>query len=217
MRSDERLEEAVSELCELIGSEGPQVANKAMRRVQKALDLDFAPVAAVQWVDIEHVTQNQYNPNQVAKNELKLLEISIDHDGMTQPVVTVWDEEHKRYIIVDGFHRYLVMKTSPKLRRRYHGLLPVVVIDKSPKERMASTVRHNRARGKHAVGGMGKLVMEMVKEGASDSEICNELGLEPDELVRLKHSTGVAALFKGREYSKSWKTVKQMRVENGEG
>jgi ParB-like chromosome segregation protein Spo0J len=207
-------ERVLNELYEWVVKRGVEAANKTMRTIQQALGLTFAPVAAVQWVDVERVEANDYNPNKVAKNEMKLLEVSIKHDGYTQPVVAVYDKNRDRYTIVDGFHRYLIMKTSQEIREKYRGLLPVVVLNKAPKERMAATIRHNRARGKHTITSMGYLVSQMVVEGATDEEICNELGIEPDELVRLKHKTGVAALFKDREYSKSWKTVKQIEEEN---
>lgn len=213
MPRNKRYDDAVRALCEEVQEKGVEVMNDAVKALRDAAGLSEAPVAAVQWVDIEKVKANSYNPNQVAKNELKLLEISIDHDGYTQPVVVVYDEVKDRYVIVDGYHRYTVMRSSEKIRHKYNGKLPVVVLNKSPKERMAATVRHNRARGKHSINGMGQLVVSMLKEGATDEEVCNELGLEADELVRLKHMTGVAALFKDREYGKSWKTTTQMKEE----
>lgn len=109
------------------------------------------PVDFVRWVPLEQVTANDYNPNSVARNEMKLLYLSIRNDGYTQPTVTVYDEENDRYVIVDGFHRFLTMKSNPDIYERCGGRLPIVVIDKPINDRMASTVRHNRARGKHSV------------------------------------------------------------------
>lgn len=171
------------------------------------------PVSRIQFIDVDMIEPNDYNPNAVAKNELKLLEISIDHDGYTQPTVTIWDEQKQKYVIIDGFHRYYTMKTSKLINERNGGKLPIVVLDKDINDRMASTVRHNRARGKHSVTGMGNIVCEMIKNGATDEEVCNELGLEVDELVRLKYTSGVAKLFEDAEFSKSAKPTHQIERE----
>ena len=169
-------------------------------------------VAHVQWVPLDKVSANDYNPNVVAPNELRLLYHSILMDGYTQPVVTFYDAESDVYTIVDGFHRYLVMSYHKDIRERTNGLLPVVVIDKSVNERMASTVRHNRARGKHQVTGMAGIVFSMLDNGMNDASICNELGLEADELIRLKYVTGFAKLFEDVEYKKSWESRRQIRL-----
>lgn len=139
--------------------------------------------SGVLFVDIDKIEPNDYNPNAVAKQEMKLLETSIDHDGYTQPTVTIYDKDRDKYVIIDGFHRYYVMKTSKLINERNNGKLPIVVLDKNINERMASTVRHNRARGKHSLTGMGNIVMSMVNNGMTDEDICNELGLETDELI----------------------------------
>ena len=170
------------------------------------------PVNYVRWVPIEKVHANDYNPNSVAKNEMRLLYVSILHDGYTQPVVTVYDEDKDQYVIVDGFHRYTTMRLNKDIADRNNGLLPVVVIDKSINDRMASTVRHNRARGKHSVSGMANMVFQMLDNGWADDAICAELGVEPDELVRLKHVTGFSKLFENVEYRKSWETKRQIEL-----
>jgi ParB-like chromosome segregation protein Spo0J len=170
------------------------------------------PVDYVRWVPVEKVFANDYNPNSVARNEMKLLYHSIASDGYTQPTVTIYDPEKDRYVIVDGFHRYLTMKTHEDIAERCSGRLPVVVIDKPINDRMASTVRHNRARGKHAVTGMANMVFEMLDGGWSDAHICNELGLEPEELIRLKHITGFSKLFENYEYSKAWESRNQIKL-----
>ena len=170
------------------------------------------PVANVQWVPWEQVVANEYNPNVVAPNELRLLYRSILADGYTQPVVTVYDAEHDQYVIVDGFHRYLVMRYHEDIQDRTNGMLPVVVIDKDMNGRMASTIRHNRARGKHQVKGMATIVFAMLEGGMSDESICAELGLEADELIRLKHVTGFSKLFANTEYKQSWETRRQIRL-----
>ena len=169
------------------------------------------PVDAVLWVPIEMVQANDYDPNTVANNELKLLYTSIEHDRYTQPIVTVFDEEEKKYIIIDGFHRYFVMKKYKDIRERTNGYLPIVVLSKDINDRMASTIRHNRARGKHSVGGMGEIVFKMLDNGWGDAEICKELGMEADELVRLKHVTGFSKLFEETEYKRSWETKKMIK------
>jgi hypothetical protein len=169
------------------------------------------PVGNVIWVPISEVVANDYNPNIVAAQELKLLSISILHDGYTQPVVTIFDKKQKKYVIVDGYHRYFVMKTNKKVAELTGGLLPIVVLKKDINDRMASTIRHNRARGKHTINGMSQLVFNMVENGWDDLKICNELGLEADELLRLKHMTGVASLFKDKDYAKSWEEGYQIK------
>lgn len=171
------------------------------------------PVAHVQFVPVEKVHANNYNPNAVASNEMKLLYTSILHDGYTQPVVTIYDEEKDRYVIVDGFHRYTVMRVNKDIYEANGGLLPIVVLDKGINDRMASTVRHNRARGKHSIEGMGNIVLGMLKNGWRDEEVCNELGMEPEELLRLKHITGFSKLFKDVEYRRAWEARSQARIK----
>ena len=168
------------------------------------------PVSRVQWVPIDQVEANAYNPNIVAPNELRLLYHSIKEDGYTQPIVTIWDPDTKTYVIVDGFHRYLVMKYHADIRDRTGGLLPIVVLDKPMNERMASTVRHNRARGKHQVTGMATIVFHMLDNGWTDERVCAELGLEADELLRLKYVTGFAKLFEDVEYRHAWESKRQI-------
>lgn len=170
-------------------------------------------------VPIEKVFANDYNPNAVAKQEMKLLYISIKHDGYTMPVVTIYDKEKDRYIIVDGFHRYSVMKMYKDIYEENEGLLPIVVISEDINDRMASTVRHNRARGKHSIDGMGNIVMNMLQNGWTDKRIMYELGLEKEELIRLKHLTGYAKFFEQGEYNHAIMTDKQIeekiKYENG--
>lgn len=170
------------------------------------------PVADVKWVPLEKVEANDYNPNKVAANELRLLYLSIKQDGYTQPVVTFYDPDRDRYVIVDGFHRYTIMRRYKDIRDRTRGLLPVVVIDKPINDRMASTIRHNRARGKHSVGGMAQIVFGMLDGGWDDEAICSELGMEADELLRLKHVTGFAKLFDDVDYRRAWETRRQIKI-----
>jgi len=170
------------------------------------------PVDRIRWIDKEKVQANDYNPNSVATNELKLLYHSIKQDGYTQPIVTIYDEEKDKYIIVDGFHRHLTLKLNQDISDANFGKLPCVVIKKNINDRMASTVRHNRARGKHSLQGMSSMVFNMLDNGWSDSEVCNELGMEADELIRLKHITGFSKLFENVEYAKAWETKKQIKL-----
>jgi len=171
------------------------------------------PVDFVYWVPIGLIEANDYNPNNIAKIELSLLYKSIEHDGFTQPIVAIFDPEKKKYIIVDGFHRYFVMISYPNLLERCHGLLPVVVINKPINDRMASTIRHNRARGKHSVQGMSNLVFQMLDNGWDDAKICNELGMEAEELLRIKHITGFSKLFADRDYNRAWMTKRQIEIK----
>jgi ParB-like chromosome segregation protein Spo0J len=162
------------------------------------------PVDFVQWVPAEQVTANDYNPNAVAPPEMRLLYTSIREDGFTQPIVSSHDTQNKQYIVVDGFHRNRVGKERRDIKERIHGYLPIVVIDKPLEERMASTIRHNRARGKHAVTPMSDLVATLYRGGWADDRIAKELGMELDEVLRLKQITGLPEIFADREYSRAW-------------
>ena len=163
-----------------------------------------SPVYNVQAVPIEKITANDYNPNAVAPPEMALLEISIWKDGYTQPVVACYDKDNDMYVVVDGFHRYLTIKNSERIYKREKGLLPIVLIDKEIGDRMASTIRHNRARGTHNIELMSTIVSELVEMGKGDRWICKHIGMSVDELLRLKQITGVAALFANRDFSESW-------------
>jgi ParB-like chromosome segregation protein Spo0J len=171
------------------------------------------PVNRIKWVDVNKVSPNDYNPNSVAKKEMGLLYTSILHDGYTQPVVTIYDEVKDKYIIIDGFHRYFTCKTNKDILDRNKGRLPIVVLNKDINDRMASTVRHNRARGMHSVTGMSSMVFNMLENGWEDVDICNELGMSVEELVKLKHITGFSKLFEDKEYSKSWQTKNQLLLK----
>ena len=160
------------------------------------------PVDVVQWVPAELVVANEYNPNVVAPPEMELLKISIAEDGYTQPIVVYEEEGH--YTVVDGFHRNRVGKECKEISERIHNHLPVVVINKPLQNRMASTIRHNRARGTHAIAPMSKVIEELYFLGWSDKKIAQQLGMEKDEVLRLKQFTGLGNLFKNRKYSKAW-------------
>lgn len=170
------------------------------------------PIDFVRWVPINLVEPNDYNPNSVAKVEMGLLYKSIKHDGYTQPIVTIFNEEIGKYVIVDGFHRYFTCKNNKDIFDRNQGLLPIVVIEKDINERMAATIRHNRARGEHSVSGMSNMVFQMLENGWTDENICNHLGMEPEEILKLKHITGFSKLFENTEYKQSWESKKQMQL-----
>lgn len=163
-----------------------------------------SPVYGVQAVPIEKIRANAYNPNSVAPPEMKLLEISIWEDGYTMPVVCYYLPDEDIYEIVDGFHRYTVLNTSKRIFERERGLLPVVVIEKDINNRMASTIRHNRARGSHSIDLMVNIVAELTQAGMGDDWIRKHIGMDEDELLRLKQISGIAALFANRQFSESW-------------
>ena len=164
----------------------------------------ISPVYNVKAVPVEKIQANAYNPNAVAPPEMKLLELSIWEDGFTMPVVCYYLPDEDLYEIVDGYHRYIVLKTSKRVHAREKGLLPVVVIDKDINNRMASTIRHNRARGTHSIDLMVNIVAELVQSGMSDQWIAKHIGMDVDELLRLKQISGLAALFKNHEFSRAW-------------
>lgn len=165
-----------------------------------------SPVYGVRAVPIEKIRANSYNPNAVAPTEMQLLYDSIKEDGYTMPTVCYYIQEEDVYEIVDGFHRYMIMKTHPDIYEREGGCLPVSVIDKPLGERMASTIRHNRARGTHNVDLMSGIVGELHELGKTDHWIMKHLGMDADEVLRLKQISGLASLFKDKEFSKA-KTV----------
>jgi len=162
----------------------------------------ISPVYNVKAVPLEKIRANSYNPNSVALPEMKLLETSIWEDGYTMPIVCYYLEDEDLYEIVDGFHRYTIMLKSKRIRDREHGVIPVSVIDKPLTDRIASTIRHNRARGTHSIELMTNIVAELVESGMSDRWIMKHIGMDADEILRLKQISGLASLFKDKEFSK---------------
>lgn len=160
------------------------------------------PVLNVKMVDIDKVIANDYNPNKVAPPEMKLLKHSIEEDGYTQPIVTYYDAKKDTYIVVDGFHRFRCAKEYFHLSQ-----IPVVTIDKDLSNRMASTIRHNRARGTHQIMDMSKIVVDLSSNGWSESEISKHLGMELDEIIRLKQISGLKEAFANHVFSKSWEEL----------
>ncbi|EGT0642672.1 MULTISPECIES: ParB/RepB/Spo0J family partition protein [Citrobacter] len=164
------------------------------------------PVDCVLWIKNEHISPNDYNPNNVAPPEKKLLQKSLEADGFTQPIVVVHSTEEE-YEIVDGFHRHELGKSKPSLKSRLHGYLPVTCLQRERHERMAATIRHNRARGRHKIHAMSEIVRELSLLGWSAEKISKELGMDDDEVLRLKQINGLQELFADRRFSKAW-TVK---------
>ena len=163
------------------------------------------PVDCVLWIPAEQIEGNDYNPNSVAPPEMKLLEISIKEDGYTQPIVAVGMNGY--YEVVDGFHRNRIGKESKEISERIKGYLPVTLINSYREDkgnRIAATIRHNRARGKHQVGAMSDIVLELSRRNWSNEKIGRELGMEPDEVLRLKQITGLAEMFADGEFSEAW-------------
>lgn len=163
------------------------------------------PVDMIEWVAGDTVTANDYNPNSVAPPEMELLRLSISADGYTQPIVTNMEDGSR--IVIDGFHRNRVGKECADVRETLHGYLPVVQIRESTQgreDRMAATIRHNRARGKHSVVKMTDIVLELKRRNWSDAKISKQLGMDPDEVLRLSQIGGLAEAFADREFSMAW-------------
>lgn len=193
------------DLADLNESDRIEALNAIRAALHAASPFSGEPVDYVRWVPSEMVAGNPYNPNTVAPPEMRLLATSILADGYTQPVVA--NAEGGVFVVVDGFHRHRVAKEHKDVRQRVRGYIPVVQIreTQTPAEnRMASTIRHNRARGRHGVDAMSNIVADLAKKGWDDDKISKELGMDADEVLRLKQITGLAELFADREFSKAW-------------
>ena len=162
-----------------------------------------SPVYNVRAVPIEKIHANSYNPNSVAPPEMELLYKSIKEDGYTMPIVCYYIADNDTYEMVDGFHRYTTMLRHRDIYEREGGMMPVVVIEKDISNRMASTIRHNRARGSHSIELMSNIVSELTKSGMSDAWILKNIGMDADELLRLKQLSGLAELFKNKPYTET--------------
>ena len=171
------------------------------------------PVDCVKWIPADKVTANEYNPNRVASAEMKLLHTSIKLDGYTQPIVA-YKLDNGEYEVVDGFHRNRVGKEYKDINKRIHGYLPIVVLNKPLDERIGSTIRHNRARGTHQIRSMSEIVIDLSKAGWTDEEICKKIGMELDEVIKLKQITGLKEAFQNHEFSKSWEEFEKKYYEN---
>lgn len=202
----EKAEKLFKELSSVNKQDLIRVVNKLRLMIHKHSPFREEPVDCVLWVPFDSVQANDYNPNNVAHPEMRLLERSVQEDGYTQPIVTWGTEGH--YEVVDGFHRNRVGKESKTISKRVKGHLPVSVINENRQkrgDRIASTIRHNRARGKHTVDGMTDIVQELKKRDWSDEKIGRELGMDADEVLRLAQITGLAEMFADREFSEAWK------------
>jgi hypothetical protein len=180
-----------------------------IRRVLHAVSpMRNEPVDLVIWVPDDEVRANDYNPNTVAPPEMRLLEHSVHEDGFTQPIVTWRDDE--AFEVVDGFHRNRVGREVADIRERLMGMLPVTVINEDRLDRgdrIAATIRHNRARGKHRVDAMSDIVVELKRRNWSDAKVGRELGMDPDEVLRLAQISGLAEMFADRDFSEAWEAV----------
>lgn len=201
----ERAERLFSELEFVHGDEKIELINQLKIALHRVSPMRGEPVDLVLWVKSDGVHANDYNPNSVAPPEMKLLQHSITEDGYTQPIVT-WMDEGRREVI-DGFHRNRVGRECEEVRTRVMGFLPVVTINDGRTDkgdRIAATIRHNRARGKHKVDAMSDIVVDLKKRNWSDEKIGRELGMDPDEVLRLCQITGLAEMFANRDFSEAW-------------
>ena len=199
------LAEVESLLSSLSIDEQVDAINQIRQGIHEIGPFKDEPVDFVQWVGGEHIEANDYNPNSVAPPEMELLRVSIMADGYTQPIVTHPDSG--KYVVVDGFHRNRVGKECKDVKARIHGFLPVVKINDSQSDRgnrMAATIRHNRARGKHKVDAMSDIVIELKRRNWTDEKIGRELGMDPDEVLRLTQISGLAEMFADTEFSEAW-------------
>ncbi|HGY3716262.1 TPA: IbrB-like domain-containing protein [Citrobacter gillenii] len=193
-------------LSELPEKERVEAINEFRMAIHSVSPFREEPVDCVLWVESKNITPNDYNPNNVAPPEKKLLLKSIEADGFTQPIVVVHSAE-KEYEIIDGFHRHELGKSKPSLKSRLKGYLPVTCLQRERHERMAATIRHNRARGRHQIHAMSEIVRELSLLGWSEEKIGKDLGMDSDEVLRLKQINGLQELFADRRFSKAW-TVK---------
>lgn len=182
-----------------------EITNLVKKSIHELSPMKDEPVDCVIWVPSLQVHANDYNPNSVAPPEMELLKVSIESDGFTQPIVAY--DEGEILTVVDGFHRNRVGKECPEIVDRLHGYLPVTIIrnDREDRgDRISATIRHNRARGKHQIEAMSDIVIELKRRFWSDEKIGRELGMDPDEILRLCQITGLAEMFKDREFSEAW-------------
>lgn len=209
MTFEELVDAVAQEIANADGlRERVEMLNAARSTLHRVSPFREEPVDFVAWVPAVDVSANDYNPNAVAPPEMELLRMSVMADGYTQPIVA--NREDGGYVVVDGFHRNRVGKECDDVRERVAGYLPVVQIkegraDRS--DRMASTIRHNRARGKHQVEAMSDIVIELKRRNWSDQKIGKELGMDPDEVLRLAQISGLAEAFADRDFSRAWEAI----------
>lgn len=206
---DDDVSELAAKICAKLASMSDNAnldyQNEIKRMLHAVSPMKQEPVDCVLWVPNANVHANDYNPNSVAPPEMELLRVSIEADGYTQPIVSMPDEG--TFEVIDGFHRHRVGKECQDINDRVHGRLPIVVINDARREkgdRMAATIRHNRARGKHKIDAMSDIVLDLKKRNWSDEKIARELGMEADEVLRLAQITGLAEMFKDQDFSQAW-------------
>lgn len=195
-------------------SERVDALNQLREMLHERSPFKLEPVDCVRWVRAEQLEANDYNPNSVAPPEMKLLEHSVTEDGFTQPIVA-WEESPDHYEVVDGFHRNRVAREVPVVAARLLGYMPVSVVNQDRLDRgdrIAATIRHNRARGKHRVGAMADIVVELKRRNWSDAKIGRELGMDPDEVLRLSQISGLAEMFANHEFSEAWEAAADLDV-----
>lgn len=205
------MKELINQIIEKISKLNLEEKVNAINEIRLALHevspFNTEPVDCVLWVKNDSVHANDYNPNSVAPPEMELLRLSISQDGYTQPIVSMLDDNNETREVIDGFHRNRVGKECEDIQKRVHGFLPVVTIKedrKNKSDRMASTIRHNRARGKHKIESMSDIVLDLRKRNWSDSKISKNLGMDIDEVLRLCQIGGLSEMFSNKEFSKSW-------------
>ena len=199
------IDKILAELESLELDERIEAINELRKRIHEVCPFKDNPVDLIQWVKADQVTANDYNPNVVAPPEMELLYTSIKADGYTQPIVS--NKEGGKFIVIDGFHRNRVGKECDDIKKKLHGYLPIVQIRETQSgtsERMASTIRHNRARGKHQVEAMSDIVLDLKRRNWSDEKIGKELGMDADEVLRLTQISGLAEMFSDKEFSEAW-------------
>lgn len=203
--------ELIKDINQLDLDEKVHVINEMKRKLHSVSPFKNEPVDCVVWIKCERVCANDYNPNSVAPVEMQLLKVSILEDGYTQPIVAFKEKEsineENAIEVVDGFHRNIVGKESEEVKARIYGYLPVVLINENRTDkgdRIASTIRHNRARGKHKISAMSDIVLDLKRRNWSSEKIGRELGMDSDEVLRLAQITGIAEMFSDKEFSEAW-------------
>lgn len=213
----EKLKALIDEISSYSIEEKVEAINTIKLELHEISPFNGEPVDCVQWVKSEFLEANDYNPNSVAPPEMELLRLSIMNDGYTQPIVA-WDRAD-HFEVIDGFHRNRVGRECEDVYSRIHGYLPISVINKEREERndrVASTIRHNRARGKHAVSSMSDIVIDLKRRNWSDKKIGKELGMDPDEVLRLSQISGLSEMFLDAEFSEAWESAEIFDGESNE-
>lgn len=213
----ELVENLVAEIQALPLEKKIEAINYVREEIHSISPFAQEPVDCVRWVRGDYVEANDYNPNSVAPPEMELLQLSILSDGYTQPIVA-WDRED-HFEVIDGFHRNRVGKECEDVKERIHGYLPLAVINGEREEkndRVASTIRHNRARGKHAINAMSDIVIDLKRRNWSDKKIGKELGMDPDEVLRLSQISGLAEMFSDQAFSEAWEAADPFADESTE-